>query len=66
MKTKLLVVAIASTFALGVTADFLPASHNWNNGSSAPAPVKKASSQLVSLKVCWKLRVFLVMQITAT
>jgi len=47
MKTKLLVLAVASTFALGVSAaDSLPASHNWNNGSSAPAPVapaKKAS-----------------------
>ena len=50
MKTKLLVAAIASTFALGVTADFLPASHNWNNGSSAPAPVKKASKPVGIVK----------------
>ena len=50
MKTKLLVAAIASTFALGVTADFLPASHNWNNGSSAAAPAKKASKPVGIVK----------------
>jgi len=44
MKTKFFALAVASTFVLGVQAsDYLPASHNWNNGSHAPAPVKKAS-----------------------
>jgi len=35
MKTKLLAIAIASVFTLGVQAGFLGADHNWNNGSSA-------------------------------
>jgi len=51
MKTKLFALAVASTFALGVSAaDFLPASHNWNNGSSASAPVKKASKPVGIVK----------------
>ncbi|SFV82095.1 hypothetical protein MNB_SUP05-12-740 [hydrothermal vent metagenome] len=48
MKTKFFALAIASTFALSVQADFLPASHNWNNGSSAP--VKKASKPVGIVK----------------
>ena len=47
MKTKLLVVAIASTFALGAQADYLGADHNWNNGSSA---VKKAGKPVGIVK----------------
>ena len=35
MKTKLLVVSIATVFTLGAQADYLGADHNWNNGSSA-------------------------------
>ena len=49
MKTKFFALAIASTFALGVqAADYMPASHNWNNGSSAP--VKKASKPVGIVK----------------
>ncbi len=48
MKTKIFALAVASTFALSVSAaDFLPASHNWNNGSSA---VKKAGKPVGIVK----------------
>jgi rhodanese-related sulfurtransferase len=42
MKTKLLVLAIASTFALGSQAEnFHDSSYNWNNISSSTVMVKK-------------------------
>jgi rhodanese-related sulfurtransferase len=44
MKIKLLAAAVISTLAFSAqSADFLGADHNWNNGSSAPKAVKKAS-----------------------
>ncbi len=48
MKTKLLILAITSTFALSSQAAFFGSGHNWNNGSSAPA--KKASKPVGIVK----------------
>ena len=50
MKIKLITLAIATVFTLGAQADYLGADHNWNNGSSAAVPAKKASKPVGIVK----------------
>jgi len=50
MKIKLITLAIATVFTLGAQADYLGADHNWNNGSSAAVPAKKAGKPVGIVK----------------